>query len=147
MSRAGDIRAIHACARAAGLDEDARRDVYARVAGLETLTGASDAAIRKIAAEMRRLAPARKRRSASAKPHVRMIYKLWWLLADAKAVARNMDRKRALNAFITSDKWAAKWGDLPTDVEFLTPERGKDVIEALKEIARRENVDLKRRGP
>jgi phage gp16-like protein len=81
------------------------------------------------------------RRAAEARPDHRYVLVLWRLLTEARVVQPG---RAALNAFIAAPASAAKWGDCPTDLRFLTPERTRDVVEALKDIAWRNRVELGR---
>lgn len=156
--RSTDIRMIHACARAAGFDEALRRAVYWRVTGRESLTEMTDVQVRKIAAEFRRLSPVEvapraakggAAKSASPKAHVRLVYALWWRLADAGLVAEGArgraERRAALNAFINA-RFESHLNGLQTDVDFLSAALAGKVAEALKSIARRGGLELEKRG-
>lgn len=140
--------AIYAAAKEAGLDEDARRDVFERVSGKRSLRAMDGGQRAAVAAEMRRLVTGTGMEPAEPKAHVRMVLALWWKLANAGLVAKDTAdgkaRKAALNAFIRADTFRSKWGDVPTHYRFLSVARAADVIEALKAIGRRGGVELDR---
>ncbi len=149
--RANDIRTIHAAARTLAFDEDTRRAVYRRMTGQESLTQMSDAQVKAVAAEFRRLSsPKRnatggKMRAASPRDHVRLVYALWWRLADAGLVAQDAksraDRRAALNGFINA-RFQEDLGGLSTDVDFLPARLAVKVAQALKAIAARAGLKL-----
>lgn len=156
--RSTDIRIIHAAARALALDEDTRRAVYRRIAGLESLTAMTDAQVGKVAAEFRRLSPVKAAprvakggaaKSASPKAHVRLVYALWWRLADADLAAEGArgraERRAALNRFINA-RFEGHLDGLQTDVDFLTPALAAKVVEALKAMAARGGLEMEKRG-
>lgn len=145
--RSTDIRAIHATARRIGLDEETRRALYRRVTGLESLTAMTDAQVRAAAEEIRRLAPIKpapretaRMRQTSPKAHVRMVYVLWWRLAEAGIVAQkaktSAERRGALNAFVNA-RFKTELGGLTTDVDFLSARLAVKVVEGLKAMAAR----------
>lgn len=142
MTARRDQTLIHMGRRRLGLEDDDYRALLERVTGQRSSKDLTPAQARSVVAELKRLGfrpKAGRRRSRSPHPHVRKVYKLWWELAGAGAVGAG---HRALNAFIGSANFRAKWGEVPTDAEFLTVERASDVIEALKDIARRKAVQL-----
>lgn len=139
MNRALAMRTIFACAKAAGMDKDAINDLAERETGTRSLAALSAPHLKIVVEQMKAKAPAspKKKRTRSSKPHVRKVYALWWGLADAGAVKPG---HAALNAFICSKNFAAKWGEEVTDAEWLDVPRANDVVEALKAIAKRKNV-------
>ena len=154
MTREADTRAIYACARRLALDEGTRRAIYARVAGPETLSSMSDAEVARVAAEFRRLAPAKpvtaggKTRAASPKAHVRKVYALWWRLAEAGLVAEDArtsaERRKALNAFLNT-RFTTELNGLSTEADFLSAALAAKAAEALKAMATRGGLKLE--GP
>ena len=134
--------------RQLGMTDDDYRAMLERTTGKRSSKGLTARELGRALAEMERLGfkpkPAtggrgKTWRPKSGRPEIRLIFKLWWLLADAGIARRS---RSELNAFICNPKFHAKFSDVPTDVEFLTVERARDVIEALKDLCRRNNVKL-----
>lgn len=137
-------RTIYACAKAAGLDDDDRRDVFERITGKRSLSLMEPAERQLVVDEMKRLAPARpKRKNATAKRgDVRFIHVLWKLLGDAGALDK--PGRDGLNAFIRS-RFAHLWDAVPMDVDALTDAKEiSQVINALKDWCARAGVELHR---
>lgn len=156
-----DIRVIHAAARALALDGDTRRAIYRRATGCDSIVAMTDAQVKAVAAEFRRLTPAKPGRSAakvgarkaafspSPKAHVRLVYALWRRLAEAGLVAQEAgtraERRRALNRFINA-RFEGHLNGLQTDVDFLSAALAGKVAEALKAMAARAGLALEARG-
>ena len=137
-------RTIYACAKAAGLDNDSRRDVFERLTGKRSLSLMSSDEHERIVAEMKRLAPARPpRKNATAKRgDIRFVHVLWKLLGDAGALDK--PGRAGLNAFIRR-RFAHLWDAVPMDVDAMTdPKEISQVINALKEWCGRAGVELDR---
>lgn len=136
-------RTIYGLAKAAGLDEDAMRDLYERETGLRSLKAMSHGQRERVIGALKSVAPAYD--PPEEKAHHRKILAMWWKLWKAGSVAREARdgkaAKRALNAFIAGKTFKAKWGDVPTHYRFLSLARANDVIEALKAIGRRDRVN------
>lgn len=137
-------RTIHGCARAAGLDEEAQRDVYERVTGLRSLSSMSADQKRAVAAEMKRLAPRRQGKAGgkglAPRADLRLVHVLWRELGKAD-VLRDPGRK-GLNRFIRS-RFGKSWGADLIDIDMLTDHRQiDDVIQALKAWCDRAGVVL-----
>lgn len=149
MTRAALIRSVHAAARRLALDEETRRAVYRRVTGRESLTGMTEAELAATAAEFRRLAPARPGlRKASPKAHVRLVYALWWRLAEAGLAAEGArtaaERRKALNAFLNR-RFQTELKGLETEADFLSAALAAKAAEALKAMAERGGLKLETR--
>ncbi len=155
MDRADLTKTIHACARRLALDEETRRAVYRRVTGRESLTAMTGAELAATAAEFRRLAPlkagSRARaapRAASPKAHVRLVYALWWRLAEAGLVAEGAktaaERRKALNAFLNM-RFQTELNGLSTEADFLSAALAAKAAEALKAMAARAGLKLETR--
>lgn len=121
-----------------GLDDAAYRAMLRHVAGKESATKLSGAEAARVIDHMRRLigrdgaSGAGRYRPRSDKAYVRRIHVVWRLLAEAGAV-----NKRGLNGFVRRMTGI-------DNVEWLEPEDGRKVNEALKAIAAREGVSLGR---
>lgn len=134
---------LHIARKQLGLDEDTYRDVLERVAGKRS-AGDMTSRERAVAlAEFKRLgwAPKGKGRGVEPRRDHRFCFVLWGLLADAGVVTQG---RAALNAFICAPNFRAKWGEAATDIRFLSADRTADVIEALKDMAARNGVELSR---
>ena len=145
MSRAKAIRTIYACAREAGLDEESQRDIYERETGSRSLREMTEAQLAKVAGAFRVIEKPRQQRKSWVAPEsrrdLRLMIKLWWLLADAGVVSKDSDDRRAtLNAFIRGKTFREKWGEELTEIRFLSAERAREVIEALKAMGKRNKV-------
>ncbi|MEL6478115.1 MAG: regulatory protein GemA [Pseudomonadota bacterium] len=134
---------IQIARRQLGIEEDDYRALLTRVTGQNSTKGMGPKQLQKVLDAMAALGFEERRGKRQQSPHayIRFIHVLWSLLADAGVVDRD---RSALNAFIQADNFREKWGELPTDVDWLTQERAYDVIEALKAIARRHRVELQR---
>lgn len=144
-------RSIHAACRDLGIDAETRHDLQLRITGKTSTRDMTAGDVRKMQAELRRQgwSPARKKRGAgggrwrtkSPRADIRKIHVLWRLLAEAGVYQPGA---RALNAFINSTKFAAKYGHAERDVDMLPEDFAQDVIEALKVICRRNGVKVSR---
>ncbi len=141
-------REIHGACRQLGLDSDTRHALQLQATGKASMTemGRADLLKLKDALKAKGYTPrpraekhAKNWRTKSPRPEIRKIHVLWRLLADAGVQQRGA---RALNAFINSTKFAAKWGHNPRDVDMLPGEMAMDVIEALKVICRRNGISV-----
>jgi len=143
MSANRSYRAIYARSKEAGLDEDARRDVFQRLTGKRSLTLMTNVEVGKVNAHLKTLVPPKKTGKPMAKrPDVRFIHVLWRLLGEAGVLH---DPTRAgLNKFIRV-RFGDAWGAETIDVDALTDHQQiKTVIEALKDWCAREGVEFER---
>lgn len=134
---------IMACKELGMTDED-RHDFQELHTGKTSLTVMTLPDVNKLIAELKNKGwnPRRPgRRPAENSADKRFIWVLWRLLGDAGAVKPG---RAALRAFISNRNYHDKWGKPVTDVSFLSQERAADVIEALKDICRRNGVKLDR---
>jgi phage gp16-like protein len=144
MTRDPLLAQIHCARRDMALDDGTYRAILTRVTGQDSAKGLSEAQRRAVLDEFGRLgwAPGRpKAKAAEPRRDHRFVLVLWSKLAGAGHVKAG---RAALNAFISSPKFAAKWGDSPTDLRFLPWDRTRDVIEALKDLCQRHQVRLER---
>lgn len=131
---------MHCARRDLGLDDDAYRAVLERATGKTSGADMTPAQRSAAVAEFRRLGwSAKTGKAPEPRRDHRFALVIWRKLSDAGAVKAG---RPALNAFLGGRTFAAKWGDSPTDLRFLTPARTRDVIEALKDMARRHEVEL-----
>jgi len=135
-------RRVFAQCRQLGLDDDARREAQQAATGCASLSTMTEAQLRDVIAHLE-AAGARpgKWREADPRADQRLIHVIWRLLGEAGAVKTG---PAALRAFIANPRFTAKWGETPTAVRFLTVERARDVIEALKDVADRNGVRIER---
>lgn len=122
------------------LDDESYRDILRRIAKKESSSACSISELDLLLAEMKRLGFADKHLPASSKAYVRMIYGLW---SDLKPHLADGSRA-ALRSFVrrqTATETNRKGIAAP---EFLTPEEGARVIEALKGWLARESQKAKR---
>ena len=139
---------IHVARKELALDDDDYRAILKRVTGKTSSAGLTPSEMDSALAEFQRLGwvPKRKKggkkwRPTSERSDIRYIFVLWRLLNQAGVVERG---PHALNSFVCGPKFHKKHSDAPTDVNFLTIERAQDVIEALKDLCRRNHVVLDR---
>lgn len=148
---AAQIRAIHSYARAAGLDEDARRDFMERETGKRS---SSDLDVRqaiRVIDGLKKLAPAAARAKPKAVgaleldgtfvPKIRALWISGWLLGVVR-----VKTDRAMVAFVLrqtgvmNERWASK--------TLEDPAAARKVIEALKKwLTREAGVDWKDEDP
>ncbi|MEO1473989.1 MAG: regulatory protein GemA [Pseudomonadota bacterium] len=146
MNARAQQQQIQIARRQLGLEDDDYRALLKRVTGLSSSKGMGTQDQRKVLDEFRRLGweskpktKGRNWRPESERADIRYIFVLWRLLAEARVVMRG---RAALNSFVCGPKFHKKYSEAPTDVNFLSIERSKDVIEALKDMARRNNVAI-----
>lgn len=136
---------IHMAKKDLKLSEDEYRGMLAGLTGKESCASMDIAELSKVLDAMRsrgwkpkvKATPSRRRRFDPKENSAgkRKIFKLWYLLADADKVSRSI---KAMNAFIdrqTGFKGGIDW--------VSTHEAEVQVIEALKEICKREGVKLR----
>ena len=68
-----------------------------------------------------------------------MIHALWWRLAEAGQVRPG---HAALRAFVKGRTHRLKWEGAPDHIEWIGADHAHDVIEALKAMARRADVEI-----
>ena len=145
-------KTVHAACRELGYDAEMRRDVQLEVTGKASMKdfGVADFEAMKKALKARGWKPSdgrgkggaqRRWRSTSPRADIRYIHVLWRLLAEAGVYQPCV---AMLNAFINNTRFAAKWGHAQRDVDMLPAEMAQDVIEALKDIAARNGVEIAR---
>jgi phage gp16-like protein len=136
-TRAHLIASVHAFAKAAGLDEDARRDVMERATGLRSAAAMDEGQLARAVAALKALAPARVF-TPHGDPLVRKVHALWGELKRAGAVSAARPHG-----------FAKRLTHLDR-VEWASPEQLAKVIEALKQMqarpARPRGVDAKGRS-
>lgn len=139
-------RLIFAACRELGLDEETRRDLQLAATGKASMTEMSAADLKKVEAALKArgwkpTAPkaGRKWRPAETRADLRLIWVLWGRLAAAGHVKGD---QAALHRFINSDRWWRKYGPAETHLKFLPQKRAADVIEALKDYCRRNQVRI-----
>ena len=136
---------LHRLAAGLGVrDQDQRRDFFERETGKRSQSDMTIREIDHVASALRREFGQRTKPVRKDPPHIAKMVMIWLKLSDAKVVcadARGLEAKlAALNGFVNSDKWALKWGETETHYRFLAVHRANDVIEALKDMARRHQV-------
>ncbi len=148
MSRAAMIKKVHVGCRSLGIDGETRRDLQLQVTGKASITDMTDADLTLVlgALKARGFTPsggAAPRRKAAARGDVRFCHVLWAKLYKAGAV--QMAGAAGLNAFVRS-QYTNAWGAAPIDIDTLTDHRKiATVIEALKAMCRRADIDLEAR--
>lgn len=140
------ITTIQIGKRQLGMEDGDYRDMLERVTGKRSSKGLSKAHKNAVIAELKRLGFETRPtgtgwKKKSERGDIRYIFVLWRLLAEAGAVTSG---RKALNAWIGNPNFRAKWGECPTDANFLSIDRARDVIEALKDLCRRHQVRLDR---
>ncbi|WP_315900475.1 regulatory protein GemA [Maritimibacter alkaliphilus] len=135
-------RTIFAGCRELGLDDATRRDLQLRVTGKASLSDMSEREKTAVLAELRQLGfkATGGRRPAAKRADVRLAHVLWRLLHESGAA--RVGGPAGLNAFIRA-RFAKSWGAAPIDIDAMT-DHGQiaDVIDALKDWCRREEIDL-----
>lgn len=138
---------LHVARRDLALDEEAYRDVLERATGTRS-AGEMTAPQRRLALAafkelgwkpQARKADGSRRLPKSKRADIRMIYALWWRLAEAGAVRPG---HAALRAFVKGRTHRLKWEGAPDHIEWIEPAHAHDVIEALKVMAHRNGVDV-----
>ncbi|MAO56703.1 MAG: hypothetical protein CMM61_13545 [Rhodospirillaceae bacterium] len=143
MSRTALIAKVHIAKKDLGLDDDTYRDVLETVTGKTSCRDIDAAGLSAVLDHFAargwapgKVAGADKRRqnfrARSTKKYVRLIYVYWRLLTEA-----GVTNKAGLDAFV-------KRQTKVDSVEWLSAAQGNQVIEALKEMARRAGVSLER---
>lgn len=132
---------IQIARRQLGLEEDDYRALLERITGKRSTKGMSARDMHAVLAEFKRQgfdpSRGRHRHKAEERRDLRYIFVLWRLLAEQGRVHRG---RAALNSFACGAKFHQKYSSAPTDVRFLTGERARDVIEALKDMCRRNGI-------
>lgn len=120
------IAAVHAAAKGAGLDEDARRDLMAVAVGKRSASDCTNYELGKVLDAINGIQRRDKKRfKASESPLVRKIWAMWKDLKKQGLV--NVDTPHGFAKRITN-----------TDrIEWSTPENLMKVVEALKSLKRR----------
>lgn len=138
-----DYRAIYARSKEAGLDEDARRDLFERQTGKRSLSLMTPAEVGRVDAHLKTLVPPKKGRKPMAKRgDVRFIHVLWGKLGSAGVL--NDPTRAGLNRFIRA-RFGDAWGAETIDVDALTDAlQIATVIEALKDWCARESIEIDR---
>ena len=124
------IKRVHAMAKSAGLDEDTRRDLMARLTGKRSCADMNTDQLGIVVGNLQGLtnpSSERRYRAISKKPHVRKVYKLWWELGKAGAFTRTPSNYWAESLRNYAQRWASV-----ADPEFLTAEKATLLIEQLK---------------
>ena len=124
------IKRVHAMAKSAGLDEDTRRDLMARLTGKRSCIDMDIDQLGMVVGNLQgltELSKSRRYRAISKKPHVRKVYKLWWELGKAGAFTRTPSNYWAESLRNYIQKWASV-----ADPEFLTADKAEPIIESLK---------------
>lgn len=138
MNRRALLAMVHCAKKDLGLDDDVYRTVLERVTGRTSAAELDDRDLSRVVDAFRRQGwqpKAGSRGKRSEKPYVRFMWALWNQLVAAKVVRARAPRQ-ALRAFIERLTGV-------TDPEWLTPEQGRVVIEALKAWQARVNAEGK----
>ncbi|MEM1344956.1 MAG: regulatory protein GemA [Pseudomonadota bacterium] len=136
---------IHIARQELGLEDDDYRTLLEQITGKRSAKDLSPTERRRVLDEFKRRGwkpkdrGTRRWREAEPRRDHRLVLVFWRLLAEAGVVTPG---RQALNAFIANPTFRAKWSECPTDLRWLSIERTSDVIEALKQMARRNGVDL-----
>lgn len=143
--RKGDAlrRHIFAACRELGIDDDGRRDIVANATGKQSMSGMGAADLQLVCDALREKGwkpKARKGRPLEATKDKRFVWVLWRKLALAGVVKGDA---AALDAFVNNSKFWSKHGTTQTALRFISEERTQDVIEALKDVCRRNQVRIK----
>lgn len=148
MSRTALIKKVHVGCHSLGIDGETRRDLQLQVTGKASILDMTEADLTLVigALKERGFTPsggAAPRRKAAARRDVRFCHVLWAKLYKAGAV--QMAGAAGLNAFVRS-QYANAWRAAPIDIDTLTDHRKiATVIEALKAMCRRADIDLEAR--
>lgn len=123
------LRAVHAAARRAGLDEETRRDLMERVTGKRSAAAMTRAELGRVLDQINGLPAAV--RPSDRRPHLPKIKALWWDLYWLGAI----DHAGAdgLSGFVARQTGVAR-------IEWLKADQAHRVIEALKDWLGREGV-------
>jgi phage gp16-like protein len=114
---------VHLAAKGLALADESYRAILKRIGGAESAAGIDDAGLVRVVEEFKRLGwnDAKRAFKPSGKPHVRMVWRLWGELSPASV--RN--QAAGLRGFCKRVVGIE-------EPEWLTPEQGNKVIEALK---------------
>lgn len=141
------VQRIKIAQKQLGIEEDDYRAMLQRLTGKSSAADLTGAEKDEVLAEMERLGfepqprkGGRKWSPREERRDIRYIHVLWRLLTE-KGVVEN--GRHALNSFVCGPKFHKKYSEAPTDVKFLSIDRARDVIEALKDMCRRNGVVLK----
>lgn len=144
---------IHVGCKQLGIDNETRRDLQRRVTGKASMSGMSEADLRRVVAALKqqgfkpfdnsyRGQRRSKGKPAASRSDLRYVHVLWRLLGEAGAVTR--PGRDGLNAFIRA-RYEGKWEFVPIDVDALRdPAQINDVIRALKDWCHRAGVRTER---
>ncbi|MGK7664237.1 MULTISPECIES: gp16 family protein [unclassified Marinovum] len=140
---------IHVGCKQLGIDNETRRDLQFRVTGKASMSGMSEADLRRVVAALKQQGfkpfgnsyrghRRDKGKPAAPRSDLRYVHVLWRLLGQAGVVTR--PGRDGLNAFIRA-RYEGKWEFVPIDVDALRdPSQISDVIRALKDWCRRAGV-------
>lgn len=131
-----------------GLDDDARHDLQLAATGKDSLSDMTEAELTLVINRLKESGfkpfgkPGSKARKTAPRADLRFVHVMWRLLGEAGAL--NRPDRDGLNAFIRS-QFEGKWDFVPIDIDALRrADQISDVIEALKDMCRRNGVELKR---
>ena len=147
-TRAAQIKMVHVACRSLGIDGDTRQDLQLAVTGKASLSDMTDHELTLVigALKERGFSPsggAKPRRKAAPRGDVRFCHVLWGKLHKVGAV--EVAGAAGLNAFVRA-RFSDKWGAAPIDIDALSDHRKiATVIEALKAMCRRADIDLEAR--
>lgn len=126
------VAAVHAAAKAAGLDEETRRDLMERETGLRSLKEMTPHQIGRVLDAINILS----KRPDAHRPHLAKVRALWWSLywlAALNGVEDQADVLPALDAFVKRQTGIER-------AAWLTAAQSASVVEALKSWLAREGV-------
>lgn len=138
--RKARIAKLHIAKAQLKLGDDTYRDILRRITKKESSSACSISELDLLLAEMKRLGFADKQAPLSSKAYVRMIYGLW---KDLKPYVGDSSRA-ALRSFVRRQTAAETDQKGVSAPEFLTPDEGARVIEALKGWLARESQKARR---
>ncbi len=141
-------RHVFAACREMGIDEETRKDLQLQATGKASSSDMNAADFDKVLAALKVKGWKPAVRGTKGKGWIdvnradqRKVLAIWGQLAKVGVVTSG---RTAINAFLCSHTFKAKWTDAATDIAIIGPERCADVIEALKDIARRNQVVLRK---
>lgn len=138
---------VFAICRELGLDDDTRRDLQLEVTGKSSTSKMTVDDMNAVITALR---------ERGWKPHTgakgedwidvkrpdqKKIIAIWGQIAREGHVEPGA---AAINRFINNRNFHVKWSAAPTDIRMIGRERASDVIEALKDLARRHQVRLRK---
>lgn len=129
------IAKLHIAKAQLKLDDESYRDILRRITKKDSSSACSASELDLLLAEMKRLGFADKHVPASSKAYVRMIYGLW---TDLRPYVSDSSRA-ALRRFVRRQTATESNPRGVSAPEFLTPEEGARIIEALKGWRARES--------